>query len=58
MKITEYAIKNSQFTLIMVLMVVAVAVSTLLKMPRSEDPEFSAPFFPIVVVYPGAGGRY
>jgi multidrug efflux pump subunit AcrB len=55
MKITEYAIKNSQFTLIMVLMVVAVAVSTLLKMPRSEDPEFSAPFFPIVVVYPGAG---
>lgn len=55
MKISEYAIKNSQFTLIMVLMVVAVAISTLLRMPRSEDPEFSAPIFPIVIVYPGAG---
>jgi len=54
MKITEYAIKNSQFTLIMVLMVIAVGISTLLQMPRSEDPEFDAPFFPIIVVYPGA----
>ncbi len=54
MKITEYAIKNSQFTLVMVLMVIAVGVSTLLKMPRSEDPEFEAPFYPIIVVYPGA----
>ncbi len=54
MKITEYAIKNSQFTLVMVLMVIAVGVSTLLKMPRSEDPEFDAPFYPIIVVYPGA----
>ncbi|HRN33101.1 MAG TPA: efflux RND transporter permease subunit [Saprospiraceae bacterium] len=54
MKITEYAIKNHQFTLVMVLMVIAVGISTLLKMPRSEDPEFDAPFYPIIVVYPGA----
>lgn len=54
MRISEYAIKNNQFTLIMVLMVVAVGIATLLGMPRAEDPEFSAPIFPIVVVYPGA----
>lgn len=54
MKITEYAIRNKQFTLIIVLMVIVVGVVTLLNMPRSEDPQFDAPMFPIVVVYPGA----
>ncbi len=53
MKIAEYSIKNYQFTLIMVLMVVAVGLSTVLNMPRSEDPELNAPIFPVVVIYPG-----
>ncbi len=54
MKISEYAIKNSQFTLIMVLMVVAIGISALLGMPRAEDPEMNAPIYPVIVVYPGA----
>lgn len=57
MKIAEYAIKNYQFTLIMVLMVIALGVSTILNMPRSEDPELDAPSFPVVVVYPGTSPK-
>ncbi|RAV98475.1 efflux RND transporter permease subunit [Pseudochryseolinea flava] len=53
MKISSYAVKNYQFTLIMFLMAVAVGVTTLFTMPRSEDPEIEAPQFAIVVVYPG-----
>src|SRR5689334_17433123 len=53
MKISEYAVKNYQFTLIMFLMAVAVGVVTLFTMPRSEDPEIHAPQFSIVAIYPG-----
>lgn len=53
MKISAYAVKNYQFTLIMFLMAIAVGVTTLFTMPRSEDPEIEAPQFAIVVVYPG-----
>lgn len=55
MKITEFSLKNHQFTLIMVLMVIVVGTTTLLNMPRSEDPQFDAPIFPIIIVYPGTG---
>jgi multidrug efflux pump subunit AcrB len=37
----------------MFLMAAAVGVTTLLTMPRSEDPEIEAPQFSVVVVYPG-----
>jgi len=57
MKISEYSIKNYQFTLIMVLMVIAVGIATILGMPRSEDPELNAPIFPVVVVYPGTSPK-
>lgn len=57
MKIAAYAIKNYQFTLIMVLMVIALGVSTILNMPRSEDPELNAPNFPVIVVYPGTSPK-
>jgi len=53
MKISEYAVKNYQFTLIMFLMAVAVGITTLFTMPRSEDPEIEAPQYAIVVVFPG-----
>ncbi len=54
MKISEYAVKNYQFTLVIFIMAIVVGVSTLLNMPRSEDPEIKAPQFPVIVVYPGA----
>ena len=57
MKISEFAVKNYQFTLIMFLMAAAVGVTTLFTMPRSEDPEIEAPQFSIVVVYPGTSPK-
>src|SRR5436190_1007340 len=57
MKISEYAVKNYQFTLIMFLMAIAVGVTTLLTMPRSEDPEVEAPQFAVIVVCPGTSPK-
>lgn len=57
MNITNYAIKNYQFTLIIVLMIAALGVSSLLNMPRAEDPEMHAPVYPITVVYPGTSPK-
>jgi multidrug efflux pump subunit AcrB len=53
MKISVYAVKNYQFTLVIFLMAIALGVTTLLSMSRSEDPELKAPEFPVVVIYPG-----
>ncbi|MCU0420913.1 MAG: efflux RND transporter permease subunit [Cyclobacteriaceae bacterium] len=53
MKISDYAVKNYQFTLVIFLMIIALGTTTILNMPRSEDPELNAPQFPIVIVYPG-----
>lgn len=57
MKISDYAVKNYQFTLVIFIMIIVLGVTTLLNMPRSEDPEMHAPGFPIVVVYPGASPK-
>lgn len=57
MKISEYAVKNYQFTLVIFLMIVALGTTTILNMPRSEDPQLNAPQFPIVVVYPGTSPK-
>lgn len=57
MNLSSYAIKNNQFTLIMVIMVVVVGISTMLSMPRAEDPEMQTPMFPVVVVYPGTSPK-
>src|SRR3989339_732211 len=53
MKLSEYAVKNPQLTLLVFLMAVIVGINTILNMPRSEDPEITVPEFPIVVIYPG-----
>jgi multidrug efflux pump subunit AcrB len=57
MKISDYAVKNYQFTLVIFLMIIALGVTTILNMPRSEDPELNAPQYPIVVVYPGTSPK-
>lgn len=54
MSIIKYPIKNYQFTLIMVLLLMVFGMTTLFTMPRAEDPDMVAPYFPVVVVYPGA----
>lgn len=55
MKIAEFSVKNSQFTFIMFLAVMALGIGSLLNMPRAEDPKFEAPGFTIIMLYPGAG---
>lgn len=57
MKLTSFFVKNYQFTLVFFLMIVVVSVTTMLNMPRSEDPEMSPPQFPIVVIYPGTSPK-
>ncbi|MCM0041861.1 MAG: efflux RND transporter permease subunit [Algoriphagus sp.] len=54
MKISDFAVKNYQFTLVIFLMTVVLGLTTFLDMPRSEDPVINSPNFPIVVIYPGA----
>ena len=53
MKISSYAVRNYQFTLIMFLMVAVLGITTIIDMPRSEDPDMNAPQYPIIIVYPG-----
>ncbi len=53
MHIAEFSVKNWQFMLVMFIAVVGLGVNSLLNMPRGEDPEFQAPSFSLVIVYPG-----
>lgn len=53
MNLTQFAVKNYAFTLVMFVLVAVLGVVTLLTMPRAEDPQINPPTFPIVVVYPG-----
>ncbi|GAA4458460.1 efflux RND transporter permease subunit [Nibrella saemangeumensis] len=53
MNLSEFSVKNWQFMLVMFVAVVALGVNSLLNMPRGEDPEFTAPSFAVVIVYPG-----
>ncbi len=57
MKITDFAVKNYGFTLIVFVMLVAIGINSLINMPRGEDPDFSAPEFNIVVIYPGTSPK-
>ncbi|MTH15831.1 efflux RND transporter permease subunit [Flavobacterium sp. LC2016-01] len=57
MKITNYAVKNYQFTLIMFAMVAAVGLATLFTMPRAEDPALHPPSYVVTVIYPGTSPK-
>ncbi len=54
MKITEIAVKNYQFTLVIFMLLVALGVFSYLNIPQSEDPEFPIPIIPVFAIYPGA----
>ncbi len=53
MNLSEFSVKNWQFMLVLFIGVAALGINSLLTMPRGEDPEFTAPEFAIVVIYPG-----
>src|SRR5918996_6426617 len=57
MKITDFSVKNYQFTLIVFVMLIAIGVNSLFNMPRGEDPDFQAPQFNVVVIYPGTSPK-
>jgi multidrug efflux pump subunit AcrB len=57
MKITDFSVKNYQFTLIVFVMLIAIGVNSLFNMPRGEDPDFQAPQFAAVVIYPGTSPK-
>lgn len=54
MSLTNFSVKNYQFTLVVFVMVAVVGLVTMLTMPRAEDPQINPPAYPIVIVYPGA----
>ncbi len=57
MKILEYAVKFPQLTMLFAAMLIIIGVSTIINMPRSEDPELSEASFQIIVVYPGTSPK-
>lgn len=57
MRITNFSVKNYQFTLILALLVAVVGVLTLFTMPRSEDPSTHPPQYLITVIYPGTSPK-
>ena len=54
MRIWAFSVQRWQFTLVLFGLLIAVGISSLMKIPRSEDPEFHVPIPTVVVVYPGA----
>jgi multidrug efflux pump subunit AcrB len=54
MRITDFSVRNYQFTSILFVMVTLLGLTALFTMPRGEDPPFGAPIFIIIGVYPGA----
>ncbi len=54
MRIAEFSVRRWQFTVVVFGMLAALGASSLLAIPKSEDPSFPYPNFSIVIIYPGA----
>jgi len=54
MKLPEIALKNHQFSLVLVILLVLFGLVSFSTMPRSEDPQVSPAASSVIVVYPGA----
>jgi len=54
MKISELAVKNYQFTIVVFLLLVSLGIYSYLKIPQAADPEFPVTIFPVIAIYPGA----
>ena len=54
MKITDFAVRNPQFTILVFLALSAVGLISFQSIPRSEDPDPAFPGAIVVVQYPGA----
>jgi multidrug efflux pump subunit AcrB len=54
MRISDFAVRNYPFTIVVFVMMIALGVSALRDIARTEDPYFPISAFMINVVYPGA----
>ena len=54
MKLTAFAVRHWQFTVILFTMLAALGLTSLTTIPRGEDPPIDFPTFTVVAVYPGA----
>ncbi len=54
MKITEFSVKNPQFTILVFLALAAVGLLAFSSIPRAEDPDPSFPGGMVIVQFPGA----
>lgn len=54
MKISEFSVRNYQFTIVIFVMLIALGIGSWQSIPRAEDPTFPIPVFTVVAVYPGA----
>ena len=57
MRLTEFAVRRPQFTLIAFLCLAVLGVTAFRTIPRAEDPSFPLPVYTVVAVYPGASSR-
>lgn len=54
MKLTNISLKNWQFTVSVVFLILITGILSFIQMPRSEDPQLDFPGDNIAVIYPGA----
>ncbi len=54
MRLTQFAVKHWQFTVVLFTMLAALGLTSLATIPRGEDPPIDFPTFTVVAVYPGA----
>ena len=54
MKLTEFSVKNWQFTVVLFAMLAALGLAAWSNIPRLEDPPIDFPSYTVVAVYPGA----
>lgn len=57
MRLSDFSIKNYQFTLVIFFLLTAIGISAYQNIPRTEDPYFDISAFRINVIYPGADPR-
>lgn len=51
MKLTQFAIRNHQFTLILILLISVWGMLSFVTMPRSEDPMIAPPGTTVTIVF-------
>jgi multidrug efflux pump subunit AcrB len=54
MHVAEFSVRRWQFTLVLALLLAGLGVTSLLAIPKAEDPTFPYPNFAVVAVLPGA----